>query len=241
MRLTGGGPETFNIISGQHISNVCRYAGIEPHFTVVEIGCGIGRDAIPLTEILTSGCYLGIDIIGKSIEWCNANIGRRFRNFSFYHFDVLDQLHNREGILDGRDVLIPLDPGKADRIILQSVFTHLLPDMVTHYLQEFHRVLDTDGVVYATCFLVDDAILQTARKTGPTQFHLRFEHELTPGCFIQDPQVPTGAVAYTETLITKMIHACKLKLVRPPLPGAWSGFYGGAAVDGQDVLILKKA
>ena len=236
---TGGGPETFEAISHTHITNLRRYLGLEPDFTVVEIGCGIGRDAIPLTEILTSGRYLGIDIIGESIAWCQAHVSRQFPHFSFHHFDVRDPIHNPAGTLDGRQVVIPAADGTVDRIFLQSVFTHLLPEMISHYCREFCRVLKSDGRVYATCFLVDDAILASARKADLTQWHLRFEHPWEEGCYVHDLQLPGSAVAYTLPRMMDLIYAAGLALARPPLPGFWSRFYQDW-VDGQDVVILKK-
>jgi hypothetical protein len=72
---TGGGPETFDVISRLHIYNLQRLVGIRPDDQIIEVGSGIGRDAIPLTEILSSrGSYLGVDIIEQSIAWCHSAI-----------------------------------------------------------------------------------------------------------------------------------------------------------------------
>ena len=87
MELTGGGPSTFDAISQAHTDNLRRWIGLEPTHTVLEIGCGIGRDAIPLTEILSEGRYVGIDIIKRSIDWCTDNIAKRHPNFGFYHYE----------------------------------------------------------------------------------------------------------------------------------------------------------
>jgi len=182
MGLTGGGPETFDAIAEGHLRNVEWYAGLAPDHSVLEIGCGIGRDAIPLTAKLSpSGRYLGVDIVAPSIRWCTANITSRHPNFRFVQFDVQDELHNPEGTRGARDFTVPLDNRSIDRIIVQSVFTHLLAPEVSHYLKEFHRVLKDDGRVYATFFVYDDAVLEKARDTNLTPFDLRFEHEVEPG------------------------------------------------------------
>lgn len=239
--LTGGGPDTFDVISKQHISNIERFAGLKPDFSVLEIGCGIGRDAIPLTKRLgPTGTYLGIDIIGPSIEWCQKNISKTFPHFEFVHFDVKDQLHNPAGTLSVQDVRIPLESRSVDLIVLQSVFTHLLRADILHYMGEFRRLLKMSGRAYATMFIVNDAILAHARTTNLTPFNLTFRHEVEDGCCINDPLHPTGAVAYTSDALDQMLKESGLLLAQPLLKGAWSGYYPDAD-DGQDVAILALA
>jgi SAM-dependent methyltransferase len=238
MLLTGGGPDTFDAIAQAHIHNLEKFIGLDRDFSVLEIGCGIGRDAIPLTQRLSSqGKYLGVDIIGRSIAWCSENITKRFPNFRFVHYDVQDQLHNPSGATCTSDIRIPLEDGCVDRIVLQSVFTHLLRPDVVHYLHEFKRLLKPTGRVYATVFIFNEDILSAARTTNLTQWKLFFEHEIETGCRINDPVHPTGAVAYTKEALDGMLQQAGIRLVRPLLRGAWSGYYAEAD-DGQDVAIL---
>jgi cyclopropane fatty-acyl-phospholipid synthase-like methyltransferase len=66
MQLTGGGPENFDAVSRVHMDLIERHVGLFPDMKVVEIGCGIGRDAIPLTERLSdrgSG-NVTLDVVG---------------------------------------------------------------------------------------------------------------------------------------------------------------------------------
>jgi SAM-dependent methyltransferase len=241
MLLTGGGPETFDAISRAHIHNLERLVGLDPDISVLEIGCGIGRDAIPLAKRLSkAGSYLGIDIIGPSIDWCNENIASRFPNFRFAHFDVRDQLHNPAGTIRTQDILVPIESATVDLIVLQSVFTHLLRADILHYLGEFRRLLKPSGRVYATLFIIDDEILASARATNLTAWDLAFEHDFGEGCRINDPLHPTGAVAYTAEALDQMIQEADLRLAQPLLRGAWSGYYADAD-DGQDVAILALA
>jgi SAM-dependent methyltransferase len=237
MLLTGGGPDTFDFFSASHIKNLQQWIGLNSDHTVLEIGCGIGRDAIPLTQILKNGKYLGIDIIGHSINWCSKNISARNSNFHFYHFDVKDQLHNSGGTIKTTDITLPLMDHSVDRIFLYSVFTHMFQSDIEHYLREFRRVLKPDGLVYATTFIFNEAILQSARATNLTPFNLRFEHEFSPGCRINDPVHPLGAVAYTPEIWDEMVLNTGLRYAKPILKGSWSGFYSDPE-DGQDVVIL---
>lgn len=239
MNLTGGGADTFNQISQAHMDNLKKHIGINTGHSVLEIGCGIGRDAIPLIDIIgPKGKYIGVDIIRRSIDWCKKNITATNSNFKFIHYDIRDQLHNPTGKLLTSNISLPMPNESIDRIILQSVFTHMFPPDIKHYLKEFRRVLKKGGLIYATVFLYNDGILDAARTTNLTPFNLRFEYELIEGIRLNDPVYPTGAVAYTEKFINSLIEDSELSKMHT-LKGGWSGFYRNPD-DGQDVLILTK-
>jgi SAM-dependent methyltransferase len=238
--LTGGGPETFESISNAHLHNINAACGLREGLHVLEIGCGIGRDAIPLTDVIGSrGRYIGTDVIADSIRWCTENISVRHPNFSFVHQDVRDDLHNPGGVVDVLESRLPAVDEWADLIVLQSVFTHMLRDTVSHYLHEFARVLRPNGLVYATVFLVDEETLKSARRTNLTEWNLRFEHSSGNGVYINDPKHPTGAVAYREDVLAEVVADAGLELVGPIRRGAWSGAHS-LVVGGQDVLVLRR-
>jgi SAM-dependent methyltransferase len=238
VRLTGAGPESFAAIADHHIEDLRATVGLEPSHSILEIGCGIGRDAIPLSQILSpQGTYVGVDIIKRSIDWCAANIGVRHPNFRFVHFDVKDQLHNPHGRTTTRKIKLPVRAGSVDRVILWSVFTHMFRPDIVHYLREFRRCLKSDGLVFATCFMVDPDVLAAARRTDLTPYALRFEHLHEPGCLINDPKHPLGAVAYTREALERMVVAGGLALDRPIGQGSWSGLM--ASRHSQDVMVLR--
>lgn len=193
INLTGGGPESFGAISDAHMALLAAYTPVLPDHHVLEIGCGIGRDAIPLTDALLRGSYTGVDIIRDSINWCNANIARLHPSFRFVHFDVHDELHNPGGLGRTSDIVLPVADMSIDRVIAQSVFTHMAESDITHYLREFRRAMTRGAMAFVTFFIVSPPVLASARSNPDrTPFHLTFEHEYGDGCFITDPDHPMG-------------------------------------------------
>src|SRR5712671_5833105 len=61
-------------------------ANLQPHDRVLDVGCGIGRMAVPLTDYMSQeGEYWGFDIVRSGIEWCQSRISADFPNFHFQH------------------------------------------------------------------------------------------------------------------------------------------------------------
>ena len=236
--LTGGGTDTWDVISRGHMEQYAKYAPIAADSSVLEIGCGVGRDAIQLTEHLSSqGSYIGIDIIRSSIEWCQANITPRHPKFTFHYLDIQSQIHNSGGALCVRDVKLPAASASADRIILQSVFTHMFFDDIVHYLKEFRRILKPGGKVVTSFFVIDDEARRLLEaKRGDPSFALTFAFPYGEGCFINDERYPEGAVAFTPQRIDQMLTRSGMALDHPIHPGFWCGRTG--VTDGQDIAVL---
>lgn len=243
--LTGGGVETWDMIGKGHMDQYNAYAPIKPDHHVLEVGSGVGRDAMQLIDLLNEkGRYTGFDIIRPSIEWCQQNITPKHPNFTFFYFDIQSQIHNAGGSIKTPDVRLPAADESIDRIILQSVFTHMFEEDITHYLKEFHRVLKPNGRVVASIFITDPESLrmaQTANEKSNIHKPLKFEHTYGPkesGCFINDQAYPEGAVGYTEEALQRMLSASGMELDQPIHRGLWCGRTG--TTDGQDMLVLKK-
>lgn len=238
--LTGAGPETLDSIGRAHIRNFDRHVGLFPGMTLVDLGCGIGRDAFQLLDFLDAdGRYVGVDVTRDSILWCQRNITARDPRFRFHHFDAFNELYNPFGRRRTEDFRLPVADGSVDRITLASVFTHLLEEEVVHYMREFRRVLRADGLVYANFFLHSPEALAAARTSGTTSWTASFEHRLGEGVYGNDPTYPRGAVAYSDAAMRRMMARAGLVTDRPYVKGSWSGLYGERAEDGQDAVILR--
>ena len=237
--LTGAGEESFKKISDNHINNLKKYIGLQPYENLFEFGCGVGRDAIPLSQFLTTGTYLGIDIIKPSIDWCKKNVTTKYPNIKFEHLDAKDQIHNPKGKSPFQLLNFPASDESIDKAFAFSVFTHLFESDIIHSLKEINRILKPGGLAYLTCFKVNPKIIKASQDNQLTPFDLNFEYKLYDDCFISNPAYPTSSVGFTKSKLYQMISKSGLELKCDILNGGWSGFYEGCT-DGQDVLILEK-
>src|SRR5688572_16099054 len=79
----GGGAEQYKLVGRMQVDWLRDYGGLKPGDDVLEIGCGIGRIAAPLTQYLRDGTYQGFDIVPHGIEWCRRRITSRYPNFRY--------------------------------------------------------------------------------------------------------------------------------------------------------------
>lgn len=239
--LTGGGVNNWKRVSDSHVEMYRQYTPINDNDFILEIGCGVGRDAIELSKMLSkNGKYIGVDIIKPSIEWCKKNITPKHSNFKFIYYDIKSQIHNGGGKISTTDIKLPIKDGTVDRIILHSVFTHMFENDIVHYLQEFRRVLKSDGLVLASFFIIDELAMNSLQKNkNKIGLHpLSFEHKINKGCFINDVDHPEGAVGYTSKRIKSMFRRTGFGIHgQHAHRGLWSGLKGA---NGQDIIVLEK-
>lgn len=233
---TGGGADTWAGIAENHMRMYATYAPIEPGHDVLEVGCGVGRDAIPLSRLLSTGTYTGVDIMADCIAWCRDNIGARNPNFSFVESDIHSPDYNPAGTLKTTEFELPAADSSVDRIILQSVFTHLLEDEITHYLRQFRRVLRPGGLVCATCFLIDPETLAIAYEHDA---RYKFAHAHADGVRVQDPSNPRRTVGIEARALDRMLVNAGMALVGEVRRGYWSG--RPSIGHFQDYLVLEPA
>ena len=82
MQLVGSEDAAHYRAIGEQFFNIfVRYGRIKPTDRVLDVGCGSGRTAVPLTRYLTTGSYEGFDISPDAIIWCQNNITKQFPNF----------------------------------------------------------------------------------------------------------------------------------------------------------------
>lgn len=193
-------------------------ADLQPGDRVLDVGCGIGRMAIPLTNHLSKeGEYWGFDIVKKGIDWSQSRISTKFSNFHFLHSDVYNKHYNPNGKIQAQNFKFPFDDGNFDFVFLTSVFTHMLPSDLENYLSEISRVLKPEGKCLITFFLLNEESENLVRAGNSS---LDFSHEI-PGCKTTSIDDPEAATAYTEEFILGLFNKYGFKIAQPIHYGSW--------------------
>lgn len=128
--------------------------GLEPHHTMLDVGCGTLRGGRHFIGYLNPGNYTGIDISSRAIEY-----GK--------------QLVREEGLADKQPKLIlsknknlkfeEFAGDKFDCLLAQSVFTHLKPEHIEECFKYIGEIMKEDSVFFFTFFEAGQFI-QTSRK-----------------------------------------------------------------------------
>jgi SAM-dependent methyltransferase len=207
---------------------------LQPNHRVLDIGCGIGRMAVGLTGYLsTSGSYEGLDIVPSGISWCRKNISRRYPQFHFQVADIYNKQYNPGGKYQAAEYRFPFSDGEFDFIYLTSVFTHLLPRDLDHYVAEIARMLKPGGKCLSTFFLLDD---EARAEMASGKSALKFDYKME-GFWTSDPVTPETAVAYDAAAIAPLLQRYCL-LHEGTHPGKWSG--RSDYLSYQDVVVATK-
>lgn len=208
---------------------------LQENSSVLDIGSGIGRLAIPLTHFLKEGQYEGFDIMKPGIEWCRKNITTRFPNFRFTQVALVNDLYRNTGE-SASQFVFPYDDETFDLAIATSVFTHMVPEEVIRYVEEIHRVLKKGGHAYLTFFVLNERS-KAQMIHGHNEFNFQYDH----GNYrLLDEKVKSANVAYEESyLLNTIIPKPKFQLMSIEY-GTWSSMEKGNPIAFQDRIVISK-
>lgn len=228
MIYTGGGD--FKAMGLQALRHFKEMGGLLPNHRVLDVGSGIGRMAIPLTGYLgPSGSYEGFDVVKKGVDWCTERITSKHPNFRFRYISLDNDLYRTDGG-SAASFSFPYPAASFDFAIVNSVFTHMLPDEVDNYLGELHRTLRPGGAVYATFFVFGE------KTKYPEGFEFPFQY----GHYrLMDEVVKSANVAYEETCLRALAERHGFEVAHL-FYGSWSGTPAAEAKEFQDILLLRK-
>jgi SAM-dependent methyltransferase len=220
---------------GEEFSRHARELGaLFPESNVLDVGCGFAPLAAGLTTFLSSaGSYTGIDAVPNGVRWAARTITPRFPNFRFTWVDVYNETYNPDGQFDPRSFCFPFDDGAFDLVYLRSVFTHMPPDEMEHYLSEVRRVMHPRGRCLITYFLLNN---ESIRLMSGDNSAMEFPHDF--GVYCKHEPGPEGSIAYREEYVLDLYRRRRLTLAGPVHYGYWCGRQTGRS--SQDIIVATK-
>jgi SAM-dependent methyltransferase len=210
---------------------------LRPDDPTLDIGCGLGRVAIHLTQYLNADTrFEGFDVDKKAISYCRKRIAPYYPNFHFTCVDLRNTYYNRGGSLNASEFCFPFEDASFSFAFATSVFTHLLPDTVERYLGEVFRTLRPGGRFLATFFLYT-AEMEPSLLGGHSKIPLQYKKD---GNFlIGDPNSAEAVVAYREDFIGELYARARLRVIPPIGYGDWAGRNNGPAGFQDQIIAVK--
>ncbi|WP_144283395.1 class I SAM-dependent methyltransferase [Chryseobacterium echinoideorum] len=207
-----------------------KYIDLKSNDHILDVGCGIGRTAVALTDVIKEGSYDGFDAVEKGIVWCNKNINNKHPHFKFKFTPIYNDLYNTFS-QKAEDFTFPYENENFDKAFLFSVFTHMQVSEIRRYLSEISRVLKMNGLCLATFFLYDES----KKESGSMYFPHVFE-----GFKLMDDKVTAANIAISIHLLNELAANAGLKVVQIK-GGYWRDDVEKEGADEfQDIVVLKK-
>ena len=232
--LMGGiGSGDFWQIGNEIVGLTMATARLCPNDRILDVGCGLGRVALPLSRLLDQrGSYDGFDTSRDYIEWCTRNLPLDLTRFRFRHFDIQSSHYNESGAISAEAFPFPWPDHSFSLAIAVSLFTHLSAAATTNYLHEIARTLQPDGRLFASFFVLDEQSTQLAESdTTDPRFTARFDEGM-----IGDPANPEAAVAFNAEWLAETLGSAGL-VFDAFYPGRWRHL---PVMSHQDILVAHR-
>jgi len=150
------GGENFDRLGRLFSRELQRLADVRRDSRVLEVGCGVGRNAFGLSSTLDKGNYTGVDIDLPSILAAQRNRFLKEHGCVFQFIDLRNDEYNPTGKFKASEFEFPFDDGRFDIIFMVSVVTHILPPDFEPIVEEISRMIRPGGRFVFTTFLMDE-------------------------------------------------------------------------------------
>ena len=230
--FTGGG-ESDNI-GEEFVNYFTQYGNLKSTDTLLDVGCGAGRMAIPLTTFLTSGYYEGFDLFKDGVIWCKKNISSEFPNFNFQVIDVYNKNYNPFGKIKSSELKFPYSENSFDFVCTNSVFTHLLPKDFENYVSEIQNIIKKNGTFFSTFFIMNQ---ESEELINQNKSLFQFKYSNTNEFAALENKLIEHAIAYKESYIKEILKRNGFENITIYF-GSWCGRKNFLSM--QDIVIAKK-
>lgn len=221
--LMHDGPQSYKEFK-QNGEEFLRYyielCGLRPDEKILDVGSGIGRKTLPLVDYLNErGSYDGLELVKSAVEWCTERYTSKYPNFRFQHIDVYNAHYNPQGRYQASEYRFPFGDEEFDLVVLNSVFTHMLPAEVENYLREVARVLKPGGRSLISFFLLDEESIELLEQDKGI---IVLPHEQGP-VRMQSREKPEEAIGFDVKYVLALYERCGLEIKDPIRYGYWCG------------------
>lgn len=217
------GPSPYQKVGAEFLRYFINLCGLRPDEAVLDVGCGSGRMAVPLTKYLNNDArYEGFDLSEAAINWCQENISTRFPQFRFQVSDVRNDayVYRDKPRIKASRYTFPYEDNSFNFVFLISVFTHMVRADMTQYVREVARVLKVGGRCFTTFFLLNSESRELMPKKALLDLNFKYRgfH-----CRTINRRCAEVGVAYDETYIRRLYARHGLQILEPVHYGAWCG------------------
>ncbi len=233
-------PAAFQAEGREYLHYYKTLCQLQPEERMLDVGFGIGRKTIPLTDYLTEqGRYYGFEVNLTGVIWCEKHITSQYPHFQFRHDKIHHPIYNPKGKYKTTDHYFAYEPKDFHFVVLATVLPHLLPEAVKHYIEETERVLKKRGRGLIALWLLNQEALdfiQAIAKVEAHQGQNNFHHSLGEQRTL-DPAIPEKGIAYQEDFVLGCIEQAGLK-VQNIYYGSWCG--RKEFLSFQDIITVSK-
>ncbi len=223
----------FVAIGTEFLGHYTSVGALYPEAHVLDMGCGCGRMALPLSRYLTSGRYDGFDVVPDAIAWCREHIAPEFPNFHFERVDAYNSFYNPDGSVHAENYRFPYPDQTFDFAFASSLFTHLVWAETRNYLAEAKRVLRHGGRAMFTFFLLTP---ESARLISEGRSRVLFPVR-SDRCYLAKADDPAAVVAYADDEVRELFAEAGLTIREIHL-GRWPGRTIGLTT--QDMIVAER-